>query len=58
MHMASQSWVGTALHDVPLKLFTFRFHLIRLKNSPTCQPDLWMSAMVFADSLKRVVRKK
>ena len=32
--------VSTALRDVPTKLFTFRFCLIHLKNSSTCQRAL------------------
>ncbi len=55
--MAIHSGVSTALRDVPTKLFTFRFCLIHLKNSSTCQRDLWMSATVFADSSKFVVGK-
>ena len=40
MHIAVQTCVITALRDVPTKLFTFRFCLIHLKNSSTCQRDL------------------
>ena len=38
--MAIHSCVSTALRDVPTKLFTFRFCLIHLKNSSTCQRAL------------------
>ena len=40
MHIAVQTCVITALRDVPTKLFTFRFCLIHLKNSSTCQRGL------------------
>ena len=56
MRAAIHSCVMTAFRVVPTKRFTFRFCLIHLKNSSTCQRDLQMSATVFADSSKFVVR--
>ena len=40
-HKAIQSWVCTALIDVPTKLFTFRCCFIHLKKSSTCQRSLY-----------------